>query len=86
MSQFTMKPTQSVMMSTSPIANERMVTLLSHKFFLFESFASLKSKGAMNSTKKSSGSILISIGETARNAMMTPRPIWMSGSETLGTI
>ena len=84
-SQWRTNPTHKVITITRPIANETIVVLFSHRLRLSASSASLKSKGAINRTKNSSGSIFTSIGEIASIAMPMPRAIWISGDEMRGT-
>ena len=83
---FTKKPTATMIARTKPIASDKMERLLRHNSVFFASFASWNSSGAMNRTKNSSDSSNSrSICRPATTAMARPRPIWISGDDTLGT-
>ena len=81
----TANPSTSAVTTTSPMASESTGLRLRHKAALSTLFASSYRRGAMNSTRNRSGSRPMRICDGANKAMTSPRPIWMSGEDTLGT-
>ena len=84
--QFSTKPTTSTVTSTKPMASDTMEPLLSHSPRLLACRDSSNSKGAMNSTKNSSGSIATSTGAPTSKMTTAPSAICTSGRLTRGVI
>lgn len=82
--QWTKYPITTTVANTSPSANTKIGIRIPQRAALSVCLPSLNSNGAINITRKSSGFNCKSnvIGIMAIN---TPRPIWISGTETKGT-
>ncbi len=84
-SQFTAKPTMSAEAMTRPTASDSTGRLFSQSAFLSMCLASSYKSGAINSTKNRFGSKSMLIWVPITKAMTRPKPICMSGDDTLGT-